>query len=24
VLVPFLHLGNKRQGHSVAASAGQT
>jgi MFS family permease len=24
VLVPFLHLGNKRQGHSVAATAGQT
>jgi predicted MFS family arabinose efflux permease len=23
VLVPFLHLGNKRQGHSVAATAGQ-
>ena len=23
VLLPFLHLGNKRQGHSAAATAGQ-
>jgi MFS family permease len=24
LLVPFLHLGNRRQGHSIAATAGQT